>query len=140
MSAVYERTELEQKFYTRFLQLGEGLPIPQEQYQPIKHRKWRCDFAWPAQKVIVEVEGGIFSEGRHSRGVGYSRDCDKYNTLQLDGWIVLRYTVLMIDNDPLKMIHDIRVAIESAEAKAQATNQMLGEIAEFRRLGAMGHE
>jgi hypothetical protein len=55
-------------------------------------RRWRFDFAWPGIKVAVELEGGVYSRGRHSRGAGFVADCDKYNAATLAGWNVYRYT------------------------------------------------
>ncbi len=43
-------------------------------------------------KIAVEFEGGIYIGGRHIRGRTYSRDCEKYNLAQINGFIVLRYT------------------------------------------------
>lgn len=54
-------------------------------------RKWRFDFAWPSHQVAVEVEGGAFSGGRHTRGMGFVADCEKYNAAVLAGWLVLRF-------------------------------------------------
>ena len=54
-------------------------------------RKWRFDFAWPTRKVAVEIEGGSWSHGRHTRGSGFAQDCEKYNAAVLDGWRVLRF-------------------------------------------------
>jgi len=59
-------------------------------------RKWRCDFAWPDYKLMVEIEGGSWSAGRHNRGVGFAADCEKYNQAVVDGWRVLRYTGDMV--------------------------------------------
>ncbi len=42
--------------------------------------------------VAVEIEGGIWTGGRHTRGKGYQGDMEKYNAAQLYGWKVLRYT------------------------------------------------
>jgi hypothetical protein len=42
-------------------------------------------------RVAVEVEGGAFSGGRHTRGMGFVADCEKYNVAALDGWLVLRF-------------------------------------------------
>ena len=42
-----------------------------------KPRKWRFDLFWPAEKLAVEVDGGAFSAGRHTRGAGFRNDCEK---------------------------------------------------------------
>lgn len=57
-----------------------------------KPRNWRFDFAWPECRVAVEVEGGVWSNGRHTRGQGFISDIEKYNAAVLQGWRVLRYT------------------------------------------------
>lgn len=53
-------------------------------------RKWRFDYADEQNLIAVEVEGGAWIRGRHTRGAGYIGDCDKYNTAQLLGWKILR--------------------------------------------------
>ena len=70
------------------------------EYQFHLERKWRFDFAWPEQKVALEVEGGSWMAGRHSRGAGFNADMEKYNAAVLAGWKVLRVTpqtVAMMD-------------------------------------------
>lgn len=57
-------------------------------------RRWRFDWAYPAKKVAVEFEGGVATRGRHTRILGYTKDCEKYNQAALLGWAVLRYTAL----------------------------------------------
>jgi very-short-patch-repair endonuclease len=52
--------------------------------------------AYPDMMLAVEVEGGTWINGRHSRGAGMEKDMDKYNTAALDGWTVLRFTGNMI--------------------------------------------
>lgn len=64
----------------------------QAEYQFHPQRKWRADFAHPTHKIIIEIEGGAFSSGRHVRGRGFLADMEKYNTAVLLGWRVLRYT------------------------------------------------
>ena len=53
-------------------------------------RKWRFDIAFPEEKIAIEVEGGVFTGGRHTRGKGFLKDMEKYNTATTMGWRVLR--------------------------------------------------
>lgn len=62
----------------------------EHRFHPV--RKWRLDFAWPAQQLAVEVEGGVWTGGRHTRGAGFVKDMEKYNQATLLGWRVLRVT------------------------------------------------
>ena len=55
-------------------------------------RDWRFDFAYPDLKIAVEVEGGTFSGGRHTRGKGFEGDVEKYTSATLLGWLVIRAT------------------------------------------------
>ena len=69
-----------------------GLPVPTREHSPVPGRRWRIDFCWPDQLVALEVEGGIYTAGRHTRPQGFNDDAEKYNTLALSGWTVLRVT------------------------------------------------
>ena len=55
-------------------------------------RRWRFDFAALSVSVAIEVEGGAFTRGRHTRGRGFIADMEKYNRATVLGWRVLRYT------------------------------------------------
>lgn len=70
---------------------AEKLPAPEREYRFAPPRFWRFDFAYPAQKLAIEVEGGVWNGGRHTRGSGYVKDLEKYNTAALNGWRVLRF-------------------------------------------------
>lgn len=75
----------------------EFLKIPYSQEHRFHDtRKWRFDFAIPEHKIGIEIEGGIWSNGRHTRGAGYEKDCEKYNHAALAGWRVLRLTPSMV--------------------------------------------
>lgn len=70
----------------------------EQEYKFHKTRRWRFDFAWPSKKIAVECEGGVYSNGRHTRGKGFEQDCEKYNAATEDGWKVYRFTMSQIKN------------------------------------------
>lgn len=55
-------------------------------------RRWRFDYALPEHKIAIEVEGGVWTGGRHIRPQGFLGDIEKYNTATLMGWRVFRTT------------------------------------------------
>ena len=69
------------------------LPVPVAELKFMPPRKWAFDFAWIAEKIAVECEGGTWSKkGRHTSGQGFEDDCVKYNQATLLGWRVFRFT------------------------------------------------
>lgn len=76
-------------------------------------RRWRFDFAFPADRVAVECEGAIWTQGRHTRGSGYSGDLEKYNRAALLGWRVLRYSLEMIESG--QALREIETALETVK-------------------------
>lgn len=83
-------------------------PVREHRFHPT--RKWRFDFAFPDQKLAVEVEGGIFTGGRHTRGAGYRKDMEKYNAAAILGWRVLRF-----DGDIIKSGKAIQIVREALQ-------------------------
>ena len=65
-------------------------PQPEHRFAP--PRRWRFDLAFPDRKLAIEIEGGAFTRGRHTRGAGFVKDMEKYNAAVLLGWRVLRFT------------------------------------------------
>ena len=55
-------------------------------------RRWRFDYAIPEHRIALEVEGGVWTNGRHTRPQGFLGDIEKYNTATLMGWRVFRTT------------------------------------------------
>ena len=76
----------------------EKLPLPEREHAFHPKRKWRFDFAYLEAKIAIECEGGVWVNGRHSRGQGFTEDCAKYNQAAVLGWRVLRFTKDMIDS------------------------------------------
>ena len=70
----------------------QGLPpfVTEHVFDSRTERKWRFDFAWLEYKVALEVEGGIWIHGGHSRGSGQSSDHAKFNAAAILGWYVLK--------------------------------------------------
>lgn len=83
-----------------------GLPMPVAEYQfakalsaealqaigQVKPRRWALDWAFIAQRLAVEVEGGYAIGGRHTSAKGFIGDQEKYNALACLGWRLLRVT------------------------------------------------
>lgn len=128
MPAVYG-SDLEKTFAKAWLAHCPGIPAPVTQYSEIgpwvdylyevrkkakpRSRKWRADFCWPDQQIVLEVQGGAFSGGRHTRGVGFRTDMQKSLLLQSSGWLFLALTADMISQKDGHWILQVRKAVES---------------------------
>jgi very-short-patch-repair endonuclease len=75
-----------------------GLPTPEREYRFAPPRRFRADFAYPEKKILVEVQGGIYTRGAHSRGTGLERDYEKINLAQLLGYKVFQFSRKMIES------------------------------------------
>ncbi len=83
----------------------DKLPIPTTEYRFHPVRLWRFDYAWPDYLVALEVEGGAYTQGRHTRGKGFIADMEKYNAAVVAGWRVLRVTPSdLLSADTIRMI------------------------------------
>jgi len=135
VKAARQRSGLEARFAIMWRSLGG--PRLQEEVLFAPPRKWRFDFAIEqgtfyavdgpvppgklipgivvpnmrviqnAVKIAIEIEGGIWSGGRHTRGKGFESDVEKYNTATLLGWRVFRLTGSMLTERHLKPIIDL---------------------------------
>lgn len=81
--------------FERYLRVYR-LPDPKKEYRFDDKRRWRADYAWPDLRVLVEIEGGTWQGGRHTRPQGYENDCEKYNAATAGGWRVFRFTSDMV--------------------------------------------
>jgi len=81
---------------------GIAVPAPEHRFHPT--RKWRFDYAWPDKMVALELEGGLWARGRHTRGGGYIADMAKYNAATEAGWRVLRYAPNAVDYEQVKRV------------------------------------
>jgi hypothetical protein len=65
------------------------LPEAEFVFDQENDREWRFDYAWPRWKVALEIQGGTFVNGRHSRGPALRREYEKHNAAVVQGWHVL---------------------------------------------------
>ena len=87
---------LESSLLFQIRAVGLSEPVCEFKFHP--KRKWKFDFAYPDKLLAIEVEGGTWIKGRHTRGQGFENDCEKYNAAVMLGWKVLRYTGKMIES------------------------------------------
>lgn len=61
-------------------------------------RKWRADYAISANgdNVLIEIEGAVWANGRHTRGSGYVKDLEKYNMASALGYKLFRFTTQQV--------------------------------------------
>lgn len=87
--------------------------VSEYRFDPV--RRWRLDFAFPELRLGIEVEGGIWTQGRHTRGTGYEKDLEKYNALTLAGWRLLRFS-----GKAIRSGEALRVVLNALERKEAA--------------------
>jgi very-short-patch-repair endonuclease len=88
------------------------IPPPIAEYKFHPTRKWRIDFAFPEIKLAIEIEGAVWSFGRHNHPSGFIKDIEKYNALTELGWHLLRYQPKKIDFNQIKIVYDNLVQLK----------------------------
>ena len=74
------------------------------EYRFSMERQFRFDICIPDHKIGIEYEGLMSDISGHTTNNGYTSNCTKYNLAQIEGYIVLRYTVI----NAKEFIHDIK--------------------------------
>jgi hypothetical protein len=74
-------------------------PLPEYQFDEpelrTQRRRWRFDYCWPSYSggllrgVCVDIEGGLYVQGAHSRGAQIEGDHEKRNAAAAQGWLVI---------------------------------------------------
>jgi hypothetical protein len=89
---------------------ARGLPTPEREWPVSNDRKFSFDWAWPEQKIALEIEGGIYGRGKpcpmckrkavgaHTSIERLKSDMEKYNLAAMLGWLVLRARPEQIDS------------------------------------------
>lgn len=137
------KSELEDTFFWYWRNLAGGYPMPERNAFFHIKRRWRVDFLWRVELLVVEIEGQVWGPlvkchkcgiqvlkftkagasykireagGRHVRGDGFEADVEKYNTLTQAGYRLLRATKRMLENDPAGLIESIITLLEGEQA------------------------
>ncbi len=58
--------------------------------------------------LFIEIEGGIFTKGRHTRGKGFWNDILKYNAVIFAGYPIIRYPAILIKKHPVQVVEQIK--------------------------------
>ena len=77
--------------------------IAEHKFHPT--RKWRFYFACKSARCAIELDGGAFMVhgGRHGRGMGMVKDCEKYRAAADLGWRIWRFTTKCITQEAVAM-------------------------------------
>ena len=103
-------------FFQLLSNVGVERPETEVRFHP--SRRWRFDYAWPRVQIALEVEGGVWTGGRHSRGSGFVKDMEKYNEAAVRGWLLIRCTPsTLCDNETIELIR--RAFQERTDASSQ---------------------
>lgn len=87
------------------IKLESQYPIKPSLRKNIKNAKpYKLDFAHPDTRTAIEIQGGTWNNGRHSRGSGMKGDYSKLNYLQYDGWTVFQLSTDMITKEWIDII------------------------------------
>ncbi len=102
-----EESERE-KLVRRFEELWrrwEG-PALTKEYKFSAGRRWRMDYYHEATRTAIEIHGGVWTQGRHTRGRGYLEDLEKMNAAQMLGIRVLQLGTGQVDDAHVGEIAD----------------------------------
>lgn len=92
----------------------KGLQFEKE-YKFLDNRRFRFDYAIVDYQIAIEIEGGVWKQGRHNRGVGFLGDMEKYNLATSKGWSILRTTPSEIFNLDFMKLIDETIEIKKAQ-------------------------
>jgi very-short-patch-repair endonuclease len=77
----------------------------EREFRFARPRRWRADFfidwslidpVW--SPVLVEIDGGGYVAGRHTRGAGFENDAEKASAAAILGYRIIRCTPRQVDN------------------------------------------
>jgi very-short-patch-repair endonuclease len=100
-----DQTPTQTRIENRFLRICRRHRIPPPLTQ--QGEAPRVDFLWPAHRLVVEVDGWQ----AHRTKIAFQKDRSTTNQLQLDGYLVLRFTWEDVTRRPAIVAAQIRQAL-----------------------------
>lgn len=91
-------SKLENTFADLWIAYYPAIDLHSE-YRFASPRRFRFDFACPLAKVAIEINGGIWTDGRHSRGSGLATEYEKINLASSLGWRVFHLCTNTIEDE-----------------------------------------
>jgi hypothetical protein len=88
-----------------------GLPLPEVN---VKLGRWEVDFLWRGQRIVVETDTWTYHRGSAAFEDDHVRDLD----LRAAGYTVLRFTDQQLENEPERIVTDLRGALGVGRALA----------------------
>jgi hypothetical protein len=100
--------------------LAADIPAPVPQYKVLDGNRFvaRVDFAWPALKVAVEMDGFRY----HSSPAAQAGDLQRDATLIRLGWLELRTSPRQLETDPEAFLAALRALLAQRRATTTATS------------------
>ena|ERR1700689_4140417 len=113
----------------RALHLG----VVEREYRFEPARRWVMDFCIPKAMLCAEIEGAVWTQGRHTRGKGFIDDCEKYNHATSLGWSVFRFPTADVLEGRAKEVLKRWSVMYQGRAIELAISSMAGKIWELYR-------
>lgn len=73
-----------------------GLTGYVREFAAIPGRRFSWDFAFVQERLLIEIQGGVWNGGAHGRPTGITRDMEKLNIATEHGWKVLQFDTKMV--------------------------------------------
>lgn len=108
---------LEQTFAQAIVQCPEASVLAgfKRNYRFHESRRWEWDFAWVERRLAVELQGGQWQRGRHTRGgKAYQNELEKHRAAVMSDWWCLCYTTddIMKNDGALLAVREVMRAYE----------------------------
>jgi hypothetical protein len=109
-------SHLEQKFSQIWTKLYPDIDLHSE-FKFCSPRRFRFDFAHIPSKTAIEIQGAIWTSGRHSRGSGLIKEYEKMNLAAFLGWKIFYLSTKTIEDLEIygAIAQTIRATIERTD-------------------------